>query len=345
MKKYLPWILAVILFCSIGYYQQKEFADTEEFEIHFIDVGQADAQVIVSNGHYMLIDGGNAEDSDLIAAYLKRLSVDYIDILVCSHAHEDHAGGLSGALSVARVGEIYAPKTTSDAGFYKKFLKKVNEQNIEIKNPKPGDEIALGESKIEFLGPISEEECELNNTSLVLKVTYKENSFMFTGDAEREEETDILDAGYDVSADLLKVGHHGGATSTSYRFLREVSPQYAIISVAKDNSYGHPHDETMSRLKDAEVKVFRTDVQGDIIVKSDGKNIRVFPSKNKNVDNLSEIKSSQEHAEYAYIGNKNSKKFHRLSCKGLPSIEKQVFFKSYEEAVKQGYSSCGTCKP
>ncbi len=345
MKKHISFILAVLLICSFGYYKQKKDAETGDFEIHFIDVGQADSQLVISDGHYMLIDGGNAADSNVIAAYLKKLSIDYIDVLVCSHAHEDHAGGLAGALSVAKVGEIYTPKTGSDANFYKNFIRKAEEQNINIKNPLPLDEITLGKSKVMFLGPITQEDVELNNTSIVLKVIYKENSFLFTGDAEFNEEKEIMDTGIDVSANLLKVGHHGGSTSTSYRFLREVNPEYAILSVGKDNSYGHPHDETLSRLKDAGVTVFRTDVQGDIVVKSDGKNISITPSRNKNIDNLKDIKAVEEITDYEYIGNKSSKKFHRLNCSGLPKEKNKVFFKSREDAVYDGYTPCETCKP
>ncbi len=250
-----------------------------DFVVHYIDVGQADAALVCCDDETMLIDGGNSDDSRLIATYLKKNDIDYLDYIVCSHAHEDHVGGLSGALSAVSVGEVYAPEEEADTKAYRNFKKKVKEQGLKIQNPLPGDSFGLGSSEVEIFGPVYETEEELNNSSIVLKITYGETSFLFTGDAERDEEQDILDEGYDVSADVLKIGHHGSNSSTKYKFLREVMPEYAIISVGKGNDYGHPSKEVLSRLKDAGATIYRTDKNGDIIVTSDGENIEVIPSK------------------------------------------------------------------
>ena len=250
-----------------------------DFVVHYIDVGQADAALVCCDDETMLIDGGNSDDSRLIATYLKKNDIDYLDYIVCSHAHEDHVGGLSGALSAVEVGAVYAPEEETDTKSYKNFKKKVKEQGLEIEHPMPGDSFNLGSSVVEIFAPIYEVEEELNNSSIVLKITYGETSFLFTGDAERDEEQDILDEGYDVSADVLKIGHHGSNSSTKYKFLREVMPEYAIISVGKGNDYGHPSKEVLSRLKDAGATIYRTDKNGDIIVTSDGENIEVIPSK------------------------------------------------------------------
>ncbi len=240
------------------------------FAVHFIDVGQADAALVRCGEETMLIDGGNAEDSNLIAAYLEKQDISHLDYVICSHAHEDHVGGLSGALSVATAGAVYAPETEADTRAYRNFKAKTEAQGLSLLHPHPGDRILLGDAQVDFLGPVSEDTDEVNDTSIILKITYGETSFLFTGDAERAEELSVLDSGGDVSATVLKVGHHGSSSSTSYPFLREVNPFYAIISCGKNNDYGHPHDEVLSRLRDAGARILRTDRQGDIILLSDG---------------------------------------------------------------------------
>ena len=183
-------------------------------------------------------------------------------------------------------------------------------------------------------------------TSIVLKVIYGETSFIFTGDAERTAESDILDAGYDLSATVLKVGHHGSDTSTSYPFLREVMPEYAVIQVGKDNSYGHPTEDTLSRLRDAEVKVYRNDLQGTIICTSDGKTVEFTTEKNETVQtNPTVTVTPEDDTGIEYIGNKNSKKFHLPSCANLPAEKNRVFFETRKAAVDSGFSPCGNCKP
>ena len=241
--------------------------------VHFIDVGQADSILVQNDGENMLIDGGNVADSSLIVSYLRDYNVKTIDYLVCTHAHEDHGGGLNAAVRNFDIETIFAPKTGSDAKFYQKLLDGIYAKGLEITTPEAGYSFTLGDASVQVLGPITESSDDKNNTSIVLKLVDGENSFLFTGDAEREEEQDILNAGYDLSADVLKVGHHGSNSSTTYPFLREVMPSYAVISVGKDNSYGHPTEEVLSRLRDAEAEVHRTDLQGHIVAKSDKQNI------------------------------------------------------------------------
>lgn len=281
MSKILNMLMAFIMSFGISgsNVNPSDIHENSNFEVHFIDVGQADSALIECDGETMMIDGGNVADSNVVAAYLKKEDITELNYVVCSHAHEDHVGGLSGALSVTKADNIYAPKTEANTKAYKNFKKKAEEQNVEIKHPNVGDEIQLGSSTVEFLGPVDENGKDLNSTSIVLKITYGNTSFLFTGDAESDEEEEILNSGADLKSTVLKVGHHGSRTSTSYPFLREVMPQYAVISVEKGNSYGHPNEETLSKLSDAGVEVYRTDESGDIVMTSDGNSISITTSK------------------------------------------------------------------
>lgn len=281
MSKILNMLMAFVMSFGIlgSNVNQSDIPENSNFEVHFIDVGQADSALIECDGETMMIDGGNVADSNVVAAYLKKEDVTELNYVVCSHAHEDHVGGLSGALSVTKADNIYAPKTEANTKAYKNFKKKAEEQNVEIKHPNVGDEIQLGSSTVEFLGPVDENGKDLNSTSIVLKITYGNTSFLFTGDAESDEEEEILNSGADLKSTVLKVGHHGSRTSTSYPFLREVMPQYAVISVEKGNSYGHPNEETLSKLSDAGVEVYRTDESGDIVMTSDGNSINIVTAK------------------------------------------------------------------
>lgn len=308
-----------------------------ELTVHFIDVGQADAAILQCEDDTMIIDGGNTADSSLIVAYLKKLNISHIDYMVCTHAHEDHVGGLSAPLSVMPVGAVYAPVTESDSKAYQTFKQKVTDQNTEIIHPVNYEILGIGGATAEILAsPVNAN--NLNNTSIILKVTYKNNSFLFTGDAEREEEQTLLNTGL-LKADVLKVGHHGSDTSTSYPFLREVMPKYAVISVGS-NSYGHPSENVLSRLRDAGAQVYRTDLQGDIIMKSDGDNITVITSKNEYIQTN---ETTPEYNDEIYIGNKRSKKLHRPNCETLPSEKNRVEFTNLSDAINEGYSPCGNC--
>lgn len=245
----------------------------KSLDVHFIDVGQADASLVISDGEAMLIDGGNSEDSNLIYSYLTDYGVEHLEYIIASHAHEDHMGGLSGALEKTTVGKIYMPKAGSDNKFYQKFMEK--SKDIEKIVPKSGESFTLGDCKVELMVPAKDFSDELNNTSIITKVTCGEKSFLFTGDAEREEEEDILAQGLDIRADVLKAGHHGSDSSSTYPFLREIMPEIVVISVGKGNEYGHPHNEALSRFSDAGAIVYRTDESGHIVIHTDGENLTV----------------------------------------------------------------------
>ena len=243
--------------------------EDSSFAVHFIDVGQADCSLVACDGVYMLIDGGNAGDSDLVYTYLKEQDVEQLDYLVATHLHEDHIGGLSSAPYAATVGIALAPKTDGTTKVYKNLIKSLTAQDVELTVPEIGSEFQLGSARVRVLGPVKEYS-DTNNTSLVLAVDYGQTTFLFTGDMEHDAELDLIESGVDLSATVLKVGHHGSSSSTSYPFLREVMPEYAVISVGEGNSYGHPNKEPLSRLSDEGAIIYRTDLSGTIIAYSDG---------------------------------------------------------------------------
>ena len=308
----------------------------EKLTVHFLDVGQADCALLECGGEYMLIDGGNIGDGQMVISYLQNMGVEELKAVVCTHAHEDHVGGLPSVLAVYPVKQVFAPTKTYASKVFDDFLYYTDQQRLEVTIPAPGDEMTLGQAQITVLGPLKSY-AETNDTSIVMKVVFGETSFLFTGDMEVLAENDLLENGTDLKADVLKVGHHGSDTSTGYRFLYEVDPTYAVISVGAGNKYGHPNDITLSRLNDAECTIFRTDHLGTVVAVSDGKEVS-FTWENQKGD-----PSNAAQADITYVGNKNSKKFHAPGCASLPSEKNKVEFDTYEEAVEAGYSPCGSC--
>lgn len=254
------------------------------FSIHFIDVGQADAALVECDGHYILIDGGNKADSSKIYSVLKKAAVPKLDIIVGTHAHEDHIGGIPGAFNYTTADLTLCPVTSYDSEAFEDFKKYAEKNGGGITVPKPGDTYPLGSATVEILGLNGGS--DINDTSIILRIVYGETSFLFAGDAEREAEQMVLATGADLSATVLKVGHHGSDSSTTYPFLRSVMPQYAVISVGVDNSYGHPTEDTLSRLRDAGVQVLRTDMQGSIYCTSDGEKVTFTTERNADADTL-----------------------------------------------------------
>ena len=338
MMKKLTLFLTILslLLCGCAKQQKPAVPASDTLTVHFIDVGQADCALLECDGKFMLIDGGNVDDSSLVVSYLQKVGVEELEAVVCSHAHEDHVGGLPGVLAVFPTKAVYAPTRTYSSKCFDDFLYYTDQQGLSVTIPKVSDTISLGDSTATVLGPVKSY-ADPNNTSIVLMVQFGENKFLFTGDMEVEAENDMLDAGAKVKADVLKVGHHGSNTSTGYRFLYEVDPTYAIISVGAGNTYGHPHDEPMSRLRDADAMIFRTDELGSIVAVSDGKNITFTWDKSAAQPEDPTI------SNHYYIGNKNSKTLHLPTCSSLPAEKNQIRFDSYEEAISAGYTPCGRC--
>ncbi len=247
-------------------------ASPKKLKLHFLDVGQADCILLQTpDGKNLLIDAGNNSDSATILAYLRGQGIQRLDIVVGTHPHEDHLGSLDTIINNFKVGQVVMPKVTTTTETFRSVLLAIKAKGLKITTAQAGLKLDLGpQLTASLLAPNSASYQDLNNYSAVLKVTYGQTSFLFTGDAEELAEQEMLASGQDLRADLLKVGHHGSKSSTGKKFLKAVQPKYAIITVGTDNKYDHPARATLSRLSAAGVTVYRTDTNGTLLVESDG---------------------------------------------------------------------------
>ena len=345
-KKFLALLLALGIFlcgCDMAVLpdlpQPSLSADGDTLSVHYIDVGQADCILVETAGKFLLIDGGNKDDSQLVVSYLEQQGVQELEAVICTHPHEDHVGGLPAVLAVFPTRAVYAPTNTYSSKIFDSFLYYVDQQGLEVTIPSPGQLLTMGDMIMTFVGPVKSY-AETNDTSIVLSAFFDDVRFIFTGDMEVAAENDMLDhwgAQMDWDSTVLKVGHHGSSTSSGYRFIREIDPEYAIVSVGADNSYGHPHEEVVSRYADAGIPLFRTDELGHIIVTADGSDVQIT------WEDQNAQPSDVESADTTYIGNKNSRKLHLPSCANLPAENNQVRFTDYDEAIAQGFTPCGSC--
>lgn len=342
-------------------------AAKSSFEIHFIDVGQGDAALVLCDGKAMLIDGGDSSSSSKIYSYLKNNKISHLDYIVASHPHDDHVGGLSGALNFATVSTVLSPVTTYESDTFKSFVKYLDKQNIEITIPHAGDIFTLGSASIKIVGPVKNRH-ETNNNSLILQISYGDTTFLFTGDAEEEEEADVVASDFSIKCTVLKVAHHGSSTSSTPEFLKKAAPKYAVISVGKENEYLHPIESTLVALKKADLELFRTDMQGTIICKSDGKEVDFLTERNRKTytfRNLTPPTATPKPTatisptkrptstpvvknEKQYVLNINTKKFHYPYCKSVKQMKdknKKNFTGTRDKVISMGYKPCGNCNP
>jgi len=267
------------------------FGENEQIlTVSFLDVGQADCTLIsLPDGKKVLIDGGNVADGELIADYLKKQGVSNLDLLVATHPHEDHIGGLDDILAATDVAKIYMPeiseKDMPTTKTYEYFIDAVLAENCEVLPAKAGETVMQGEGyTLTCLSPSAGDYGDLNNYSAVMLLSFKDADFLFTGDAEKDIEKEILSAGYNIDAEVIKAGHHGSDTSNTKDFLKAVSPYYAVISCGEGNSYGHPHDEVLSRYEAVKATVYRTDTMGTIHIATNGTDFNIVNDTNLSLD-------------------------------------------------------------
>jgi competence protein ComEC len=242
-------------------------------KVHFIDVGQADSMLIQQGSSAMLIDAGNNDDGNTVVNYIKSQKISNLNNVIGTHPHEDHIGGLDTVINSLKIEKIYMPKVSNTTKTFTDVLTAIKNKALKVTTPVPGSTFKVGDATVTILAPNGSSYEDLNNNSIVIKLTYGKTSFLLAGDAEEVSENEMLNKGFNLTADVLKVGHHGSSSSTSEAFLNKVNPKYAVIMLGKDNTYGHPHKETMDKLNNKNIKIYRTDINGTVIAASDGKTI------------------------------------------------------------------------
>ena len=292
-----------------------------------IDVGQGDGLLLrMPTGEHVLVDSGVNTDKNAVPDFLREKGVEEIEYAVFTHPHADHIGAAAEVVRGFRVKNVYMPDVAHTSKTYLDLLDALEaDESVSVRRAVAGESFSIGEVTFDILSPIEDKYSDLNLYSAVLRVTYREKRFLLMGDAEQPNETALLASGESLRADLLKVGHHGSAGSTGYVFLREVMPDYAVISVGTDNSYGHPTEAALSRLRDADAQVFRTDLQGVIHAVSDGRSV-TFETERSATE--AQLNPTIHDAAETYIGNVNSQIFHvsttavrrrRTPCASPPS--------------------------
>ncbi|KOF56977.1 competence protein ComE [Clostridium sp. DMHC 10] len=273
------FLIFTLTSCSINIKTSNEKSQSvsneynEKLKIHYIDVGQGDSILVQKNYSNMLIDTGTNDSTEKLISYLKKQNIRKIDYLILTHPHEDHIGGADAVIKDFDIGKLYMPKVGTSTKTFRDVLMAMKNKDLKANEPELLESFKFEDANCTFYGPINSEKKDLNTYSIILKLTYGSTKFLFTGDAQAENERAMISKGYDLSADVLKLGHHGSRTSTSNDFLDKVNPKYTVISCGKENDYGHPHKETVNRLKSRNIPLYRTDENGTIICTSDGKNI------------------------------------------------------------------------
>lgn len=336
----------------------------DEIKVTVLDVGQGDSIFIqLTDERCMLIDAGESQYGDDVVDYINSIGYEKIDYLIATHPHADHIGGMSKVLESFDIGEVYMPKVSTTTKTFENMLELIDDKGLEINTAKSGINILSEDNlNIDIIAPCSEEYSDLNNYSAVIKITYGSVKFLFMGDAEEKSENEIT---ADVSADFIKVGHHGSKTSSSEDFVNRVGAQFAAVSVAAENDYGLPDEEIISLWEDSGAKVLMTKDVGNIVAQSDGQSLTVngenqaadVESATENeesqttaaetIDTSTETQASEIQSE-KWILNTNTKKIHTLQCslaKNISDKNKDYSDLSIAQLEEQGYTTCKTCKP
>ncbi len=354
-------------------------AELEELQVHFIDVGQGDCTLITCDGKSMLIDAGDNNKGTAVQLYLQKRGIGSLDYVIGTHPDADHIGGMDVVMTKFDCEQIMLPDVSNDTTTYRDVIDTMDYRGYKNTLPVVGSTYTLGDATFTVIAPNGSYD-NTNNYSIGIRLVHGENSFLFIGDAEEEAETDILQNGLEVFADVLKVAHHGSNSSSSKAFIDAVSPTYAVISCGEDNSYGHPTAETLNTLRGAGIKVYRTDEQGSIVATSDGQSISFNcvpteswkagevedvgntveqPSINQEIPkndytfeneepSVSEQPSIEQETSARYILNIGTKKFHNANCSSVEDMTEENKLssnKSRDEIIAEGYVPCKRCNP
>lgn len=331
-------------------------SEGQDLRVHFIDVGQGDSILVQSDGHFMLIDAGENNQADTVIRYLQQAGVTELDYVIGTHPHSDHIGGLDKVIGQFTVKKVILPPVEHTSRTFEDLLDSISNKGLKITKPVPGTSYSLGAAAFTIVAPAADYGNDLNNWSVGIRLTYGDNSFLMCGDAEKDAEEDMVNSGAVLSADVLKAGHHGSNTSTSDAFFKKVSPSYVVIQCGRDNSYGHPHKETMEKLEQAGCRIFRTDKQGTIIADSDGSKITWTTISGQigteqtgtGQTGTGQTGAGQTGTGQTYILNTNTKKFHVPECSSVSQIRdgnRREVTSTRDELTEAGYAPCKQCNP
>lgn len=284
MKSFFKNVVIIILFSILSIllyntYRKDNVKIDKKLEVDYIDVGQGNASLVKNGKFVLLIDGGNRSNSRYYFSYVNSKNIDHVDYLLASHYDEDHIAGLISILNKKKVYNVICPDYKKDTKIYKAFKKAILKSKAKIIHPSVGDEFKLENAKFKILWPKAYKDSLDNENSLVIRLEHGKNSFLFPQDADSKIEDQLIYSGYKLRSDVLMVGHHGSKYSTTKEFLKEVRPKLAIISVGKNNRYKHPSSRVVNMIKNENIKLLRTDLDGDISLVSDGEKIIISTNK------------------------------------------------------------------
>lgn len=362
MKKLLCLFVMLLLICGADLpWSETEVMASEPnitMAVHFLDVGQGLSILVQSDGQNLLYDGGDRSHSSFVVSYLQQQQVTNIDYLISSHYDEDHVSGLIGCLNTFSVSTVIGADYVHDSSLYDSFMDAVSAKGLDVLHPQPGETFSFGTGNFTVLSPAEISE-NSNDNSVAIKLTNGSSHFIFTGDAEHSSETAMIHSGIDLDCDVLCIGHHGSASSTSWDFLQATVPEYAVISCGSDNQYGHPDADTMEKLSSMEISVFRTDKQGTVIALSDGSSLfwTADPCNDYSSGNAedagtlpgsalpaeAEAASVEEAPQTGMVWlSATGEKYHSIpNCGRMdPSKARQV---TEADAIAQGYDACSKC--
>ena len=366
LKRLLQVALLAVLLVAVS---AATVSASENLTVHFIDVGQGDSELLQFAGKNVLIDGGTPEMGSRVESYLRGHGVSSLDLVVATHPHDDHIGGLLTILNDLLVGQVLDSGQTHTSQTFENYLNLIDRKNILFNTAERGQKIDIDPAiKIEVLSPPATHFAgdDLNQNSVVLKVTYNKVSFLFMGDAGFMAENSLLASGYDLKSDVLKVGHHGSSSASGSAFLAKVKPTSSIIEVGAGNDYGHPTQKTLSALQSVGSKTYRTDTNGNIVITTDGTSYSISTQKLSAVPTSTTpqtktsaytptvtqasspiTKPSSPVSGGPFVGSAKSDKYHYPSCSAAKKIKSAnlVTFSSSEDARAQGYVPCKICHP
>ena len=339
MKRIL-FMFSMIVLCLLFVYGNVTIHGAEKagISVTMFDIGQGDSFLIRVNGKTIMVDTGEKSFYGFLQQQLDHLGVDKVDTLIISHMDTDHMGSAQLLIQDYDVSKVLMPKTPGNSNDYYKLMNYLDKSKIETVYVKTGDKYSFGKKcAIRILGADMGE--DTNDSSIVMRLKYYKNTFLFTGDASAVVLNKIMDEGKNIKADVIKIPHHGSDSSSPILFLKNTESEFALISVGRENSYGHPTNNVIRRLEKFDSKVLRTDKDGTVTIFGDGKDLKYECEQIIDWGIEKKVKTISGNT----IGNINSKVYHNPNCSSLPMEKNRIYFESPEDAEKAGYRKCGRC--